>query len=352
MVDEEPHGVAEPAKAAEDDPAKAIADDPSKAITDDSAGGLAEDPANAVALPPPETEKSDKNKVESEKRKEDNARTKEPDADKSKASERLTKPQLQQRLRLNFPGLVEEIHALAVRQNQAEDQRESRLDAKAQGLLGTAGLSLTVAFTFGSLLLQHPEYISPLGTALGWVVIALYALALVFGLLASIWAVRALKVSDKYKCLSDDDVFNEAELKRIEQEADDDQMAKAWYRRFITLQHWTFWRQHFDIHEGKAKTIKCGQLFFALFLGTLLLIGCAMAVSSFIRYQTQADTPKDCPSMPTIHKATTAPDAPASQPTPAAPQPASTPSAPAQRQPPAPTTMPGSGQDVKKGFGK
>ena len=220
--------------------------------------------------------------------------------DEDGKAKRLTKDDLLKRLRLNFGGLVEEIHALAIRQNQAEDQRESRLDAKAQGLLGTAGLSVTVAFTFGAMLLQHPEYIAPLGNIVGWAVIVLYALALLFGLLASIWAVKALKISNRYKCLADDDVFNETELKRIEQEADDDTMAKTWYRRFITVQHWTFWRQHFEIHEDKARTIKNGQVFFTLFLATLLLIGSAMAASSFIRYHSHDETqtkkePTPCP---------------------------------------------------------
>jgi hypothetical protein len=198
---------------------------------------------------------------------------------------RLTEAELRDRLFLNSGGLVEEIHAIALRQNAGEDQRESRLDAKAQGLLGTAGLSLTVAFTFGGILLQHPEYLEPLG----WfarAVLAFYALALLFGLGASVRAVQALYVTDGYRCLSERAVFNDDQLKSVDREAGtDDNKAKAIYRRYITIQHWTNWQETFAVHERKATVIKKGQRLFLYFLFTLILIGCAMTYSAFSRQE-------------------------------------------------------------------
>jgi len=104
----------------------------------------------------------------------------------------LTREEIGERLRLNSATIVDDLHALALRQIQAEDQRESRLDAKAQGLLITSGLSLTVAFTFGGMLLEHPDYLDALSNAIGagrWparFLIGLYVFALIAGLLASV----------------------------------------------------------------------------------------------------------------------------------------------------------------------
>jgi hypothetical protein len=235
---------------------------------------------------------------------------------------RLSRKDILDRLRLNSSGLVEEIHSIALRQNQAEDQRESRLDGKAQGLLGTAGLSLTVAFTFGGILLKNPEYLKPLGWTLGAAVVALYALALLFGLVASIEAIRALFVSNSYAALSDDDVFNEERLIAADKEAlkaakaaakaegketpnaaartEGDKAAQSFLRRSLIVQHWTIYRQHYDTHERKASIIKCGQYFFIAFLVTLLLIGAAVSAAAFVRFRKSLDVDPTLPPEPSI----------------------------------------------------
>jgi hypothetical protein len=199
---------------------------------------------------------------------------------------RLTDDELRQRLTLSFDGLVEEIHNTALRQNQVEDQRESRLDAKAQGLMGTASLSLTVAFTFGGILLQYPDYLAPLGRWPSRAIFALYALSLFCGLFACILAVRALYITDGYRCLSERAVFHDEQLKSIEALTIDDVKAKSVYRRFLTIQLWTNWQQAFAVHERKATSIKRGQQLFLCFLSALMLIGGALTYAAYTRHET------------------------------------------------------------------
>ena len=50
---------------------------------------------------------------------------------------------------LESPALIDELHSIALRQNDAEDKRTTRIETKATALFNSAGLSLTVAFTFG-----------------------------------------------------------------------------------------------------------------------------------------------------------------------------------------------------------
>jgi hypothetical protein len=205
--------------------------------------------------------------------------------------EPLMPEQLAERLALNSSGLVEEIHALSLRQVQQEDARETRLDAKAGGLLGTAGLSLTVAFTFGGLLLQHPDYLLPLGPTLARIVLIAYVVALVAGLAAVIAAVVALFVNDNYESVSEDNVFNEAILDKIDRAAKDKEGSQRLYRRYITVKHWTIYRAHFAIHQKKANKIRWGQGFFLLFLGILIIIGALLTYATFEQYQ-DVETPK------------------------------------------------------------
>lgn len=111
----------------------------------------------------------------------------------------LSPKELDERLKLGSAQLVEEIHAISLRLLAGEDQRESRIDAKAQGLLVTAGLSLTAASTFGGVLLQHPEYLASVGSSGTQVVIWAYGVGLVAGLAASFLAVLALFVKNAFR---------------------------------------------------------------------------------------------------------------------------------------------------------
>lgn len=201
-----------------------------------------------------------------------------------RVSPRLTKDELIARVCLGNDGLVEEIHALVLRQNQSEDQRETRLDGKAQGLLGAASLSLTFALGVGGLLLNDPGNLSPLG---GWrfLVIVLYAIALALGLFAAIWAGRALYVTADYQTVSDDNAFNAAELDAIERDAAGDPVVgRTLYRRYIVVQLWQIYRKHFDIHEGKADLIRNGQRLFLVFLGILLVVALFLAHAAIKRH--------------------------------------------------------------------
>ena len=120
-------------------------------------------------------------------------------------------------------------------------------------------------------------------------------------LVASVWAARATFVKRVYKCLTDDDVFNIEVLRDSDtpmmddgqkaQTKDDGARGRAFYRRFIIIQHWKIYREHFDIHENKAKKIKFGQCFFIAFLVVLLLIGCALSYSAFAKYKATESTP-------------------------------------------------------------
>lgn len=227
----------------------------------------------------------------------------------------LSRDELVERMCLHSPGLVEDLYSGALRAIQAEDTRESRLDGKAQGLLVTSGLSLTVAFSFGGIILQHPEYLTALERHVGgWLpiaVVVVYAVALIGGLSASVYAVRSLFVSGKYRTTSDHDALDHPELLAADEEFSAEiktnanaeprppvdykranERAQLRYRRYITPHYWQIWQHHRDIHEKKATLIGRGQHLFVVFLVSLLLIALTMGASALMRVEAPNPPPQ------------------------------------------------------------
>ena len=206
-------------------------------------------------------------------------------ADRARADARLTESEIRERLRISSPGLIEEVHAFVLRQGQAEEQRETRLDGKATTLATAAGISVTVVFSVGLFLLEKINVLRNLGSFLGHGVLALYALALVFVLLAGAWSIRALRIRNTYRCVTDNDVFNEVEFARIERASGDhEKRAQAEYRRYLLPQQWIFFREHQRIHTQKADLISRGQWFFASFIVTLLVLGAVITLAAFLQF--------------------------------------------------------------------
>lgn len=212
---------------------------------------------------------------------------------------KLSDDDLHARLQLKSIGLIEEIHALALRQIQAEEQRESRLDGKAQGLLVSASLTLTVAFTFGGLLLQHPDSLDPLkgyelfGQSAALAVVTCYAIALACGLAASYVAIRALYVRADYQGVDVQAVLGKAILDIADDQAGEG--ARTAYRRFSAAHHWQIAQNNSEIHNAKADKIKFGQRLFMGFLACLMLIGLGLGYSAYAKLQQKAATTRCIP---------------------------------------------------------
>lgn len=193
----------------------------------------------------------------------------------------LTSRELNERLTLGSAELVEEIHGLALRLLAGEDQRESRIDAKAQGLLVTAGLSLTAASTFGGVLLQHPEYLASVGTSGAKAVVGIYGFGLLAGLVASLFAVLGLLVKNTFRTVDEHDALSADALAIAD--AEKDAAARTAYRRYMSLHYWRMWQRNFTVLERKARTIKVGQACFIAFLVALMVLGTAMAYTALDR---------------------------------------------------------------------
>lgn len=246
-----------------------------------------------------------------------------------KKPSRLTDRELVERVRLNSPKLADDVYDVAKMQLANEEKRESNLAAKAVSLLSVTGLSLTVAFTFGGVLLQRPVYLASLG---GWryvFVVGPYALALIAGMAASWFALRALAVRSDYRGIAERDVFGD-ELAEADTKGDGGPVA---YRRFLAIHFWLIFQENWDIHEEKAAQIERGQRCFVAFLFLLLPIGGAMTYSLSVA--------RESPAMPVAVTCVVRAEESKPATPPAAPPPTTTPAKPV------PTRVPSTGERMQ-----
>lgn len=187
----------------------------------------------------------------------------------------LTEEQLRDRLAVNSPELMQELLTLVQGQITSEVGRQARLDAKSTSLLTASGLSLTVAFTFGGLLIAQPKVFSAL-------IVVAFGTAVFSGIFAAMYAVRALSVSDKYRTTHEETLFDAAMLQEANEppalrnedmpDAEKRTFGVMEYRKFIVPHLWTIVQDHRRIHERKGALIRRGQFCLLGFLGALLVV--------------------------------------------------------------------------------
>ena len=198
----------------------------------------------------------------------------------------LEDAELRERLRLHSKGLVNQIYEISLRVLDGDVRRESALDSKATGLLGAVGLSLTVAFTFGGVLIEHPERFSQDGLISYKIIVGLYGLSLASGLLAGLWALRALKVQ-LHQSIDERDFLNPVVLAESDTDNSDDEDKKiTYYKRYLAAHYIRVYHENSLVHDRKAATIHTGQIFFFVFLTGIFLISASLVNLAFIRSTT------------------------------------------------------------------
>lgn len=188
----------------------------------------------------------------------------------------LTGPQLSERVTRSSPALLKELYDIARRQIVTEAGRQTRLDSKATSLLTAAGLSLTVAFTFGGqMIIGHRSPIDPAHVPI-WAQTA-FAVGVIFGLAAACFAIGALFVRGSYLTVNERSIFSEAALKAAEDAYDpatpgSDVVGMSEYHKALIPHLWCISQKHASVHETKATLIKVGQGLFLAFLMSLFIV--------------------------------------------------------------------------------
>jgi hypothetical protein len=188
----------------------------------------------------------------------------------------LTEEEIRKAISIYSPAIVKELYETTLRQIQNETGRQSRLDSKATSLLTATGLSLTVAFTLGGqLLIGQADKWAGMPPVAWKIAAGIYWFTVGAGLVASVFAVSALRIRDEYRSINERNVFDAEVLDQTDQRDEKDEGITV-YRRHLIPHMWVIAQKHSQNHNKKATKIRYGQGFFAGFLVGLVLIGAGM----------------------------------------------------------------------------
>jgi hypothetical protein len=169
-------------------------------------------------------------------------------------------------LKLDSPKLVEELWQITQKQLDVEITRHTRLEGKAASLLTTAGLSLTVAFTFGSTLLAQAAAFQRWHDN----IVVIFAIAIFSGLVSAIYAVRALALREQLS-VNERSVFDQDALRAADQDSDLEKGLME-FRKGRIIHFWAVRQRYSATYREKSKLVKRGQWFFLGFLLALVLL--------------------------------------------------------------------------------
>lgn len=192
----------------------------------------------------------------------------------------ITQEQIHAAVKLNSPKLVKEVYDIALRQTQFENSRQTILEGKANALLSTVGIVLTLAFTIGApTLLAKDSVFKSLDTTFRWIFVLSTICAIGCAIGAAANGIAALRVTGAYRTVTESNIFNDAVLASADEESDD--KAVSIYQRFMIPQLWEIAQHDARVHARKAALVHRGQWCFMGFIVATAIMS-MMAINRFI----------------------------------------------------------------------
>lgn len=172
----------------------------------------------------------------------------------------LKPEEIAEALRAASPTLAKELYELVQRQLNDWIGRQSRTDTKATGLLGAAGLAVTVAFAFGGQILLNGG--AKLRPGLVTAAVGCFVVAIVFGFGVAALALSALFIRDSYMAVNERAIFDAELLNGGDTPAE--------YQKSMAIHIWEIVQNHAAMHQQKVRLIRTGQGFFLAFIAAML----------------------------------------------------------------------------------
>lgn len=186
----------------------------------------------------------------------------------------LTDQELAKRLTVENPKLVSELYRIAEQQIEIEAKRQTRLDYKATSLLTAAGLSLTVAITFGGLLITQSRAFDEWRE---WI-IGLFVATVIAGITAAIYALRA-QFAKQFLAADENAIFDTDILKTADTPATPEAGLME-YQKSLIIHLWAIRGRAFQNHVERVALVKMGQRFFIGFLFGVMVVSAVVAAAA------------------------------------------------------------------------
>lgn len=176
----------------------------------------------------------------------------------------LSDDDILERLRINDKEVVASVYGICLDLLYKEEDRSKNLDTKGSTLLGVSGLTSTVVFSLGGLLIEKIANVSlPFIGKPMWLLSLLYATSSITLLCCILAAILAIRARSDLKWINEEDVFKEEVISSDVNT----------YKRYMAAHYWSILRNNFTINETKGRRLKAGYwLFFVALIQILPII--------------------------------------------------------------------------------
>ena len=169
---------------------------------------------------------------------------------------------------------------MIIRLYQAEEQRLARLDGKAQGVLASAGLSMTLILFLTK---EHIDSIRRQGSSadIGDLLFWSLALAFIMGIVCAGLSLVALLTRSTNSNPNEREILNIETLKTADEAClkddgsidNNEKMALAIHRRHITAHYWKLWKNLYRANNTKGRWLRRAQMLFMAFIVAMMSMG-------------------------------------------------------------------------------
>jgi len=175
----------------------------------------------------------------------------------------LSEDEIIERLRTEDKDVIDEIHKTCLDLLYKEEERAKSTDSKGSSLIGIIGLSSSLIFTLGGILIEKISNVNLpiIGCPIPWLVL-FYCFSSLTLLIAITLTFFAIKTREDWRWLKDEDIFH-AEM--IEGGINP-------YKRYMSTHIWKIFQNNFLMNEKKASCLKWAQQLFMFALAQLVPI--------------------------------------------------------------------------------
>ncbi|MBI5663468.1 MAG: hypothetical protein HZC49_00040 [Nitrospirae bacterium] len=173
----------------------------------------------------------------------------------------LSEDEIIERLRTDDPEIVDTIHTMCLDVLYKEEDRTKSLDAKGSTLLGMSGLSSSLVFSLGGLLIEKIKAVTlpVIGDPVQGIG-CFYISSSVTLLLSILFALLSVRARADFRQMKDEDIFR----------TDMIEAGNGPYKRYMATHAWKVYQNNFMINEKKGNHLRTGHVLF--FAGLLQLL--------------------------------------------------------------------------------
>lgn len=183
----------------------------------------------------------------------------------------LSDEELEKRLEIDDEDVVNEVHRIIFKMLYEENERQKQIDTKGASFIAIIGLSTSLVFSLGGLLIEKITNVSLpiIGCPIQWLVFFYFTTSITL-LSSMLCTYHAIKARSDWVWFSEADIFNKEALEEDE----------CFYKRYMITHMWKLYKNNFMINEKKAKFLKYSQRLFIT--GLFQLIPIIMIISLYI----------------------------------------------------------------------